>query len=177
MNVWGVGTRLVTSFSCPALGGVYKLTALDENGRRMTPKIKRSDNPEKITNPGLKSVVRMFDPKGQMRGDILFLADEPLPRKRAFRAYHPTFAYLTKNYPRRFTLKELLVPVFRKGKLVYENPDLHTVRRHTLANLEALDATYRRFANPHAYHVSLSSRLFRTKQRLLQQAAKNGARG
>lgn len=172
VDIWGVGTRLVTSFSCPALGGVYKLTALDEGGKRMVPKIKRSDNPEKITNPGLKKVVRMYDKRGQMRGDMLFLDEDSIPEGRSFRAYHPLFSHVFKTYPSRFTMRELMVPIFQKGKLVYQSPHLRTMREQTLKNLEALDAAYKRFHNPHAYHVSLSPTLFAIKQRLLHKAAK-----
>jgi nicotinate phosphoribosyltransferase len=169
IDVWGVGTRLVTSFSCPALGGVYKLTALDEDGERMAPKIKRSDNPEKITNPGLKKPVRMFDSQGQMRGDILFLEEERLPRGRPFRAHHPVFPHMFKKYPDSFHMVELMKPVFRAGKLVYESPSVHEIRKNTLKSLAQLDPAYKRFHNPHVYHVSLSSRLFRVKQALLLQ--------
>lgn len=172
IDLWGIGTRLVTSFSSPALGGVYKLTALDENGKHMVPKIKRSDNPEKITNPGLKKLVRMYDKRGQMRGDVLFLDEEPLPSGRSFRAYHPMFSHVFKKYPRHFAMKELLVPIFQDGELVYETPSIHEIREHTLTSLEQLDAAYKRFHNPHTYHVSLSSRLFKIKQRLLKEAAK-----
>ena len=173
VDIWGVGTRLVTSFSCPALGGVYKLTALDENGNRMVPKIKRSDNPEKITNPGLKKVVRLFDQRSRMRGDVLLLDEERLPKGRSFRAYHPMYPHIYKTYPRRFRMQELLVPVFQKGKLVYRSPNLHQIRKNTLKNLAKMDAAYKRFHNPHTYHVSLSPSLFRTKQHLLRQAAKS----
>ena len=172
IDLWGVGTRLVTSYSTPALGGVYKLTALDENGKKMVPKIKRSDNPEKITNPGVKKLVRVFDRRGQMRGDVLFLEEEELPRGRSFRVYHPMFAHVFKKYPRHFTMEELLVPVFHQGELVYECPSLHKIRGHTLAGLEHLDDAYKRFHNPHTYHVSLSTKLFKTKQRLLKKATK-----
>jgi nicotinate phosphoribosyltransferase len=172
VDLWGVGTRLVTSFSCPALGGVYKLTALDENGKRMAPKIKRSDNFEKIIKPGLKKVVRMYDQGGQMRGDVLFLDQEKILKGRSFRAYHPMFSHVFKNYPKHFTLKELLVPVFKKGKLVYQSPDVHTIREQTFENLAELDPAYKRFHNPHTYHVSLSAHLFGIKQRLLRRAAK-----
>ncbi|UCF82735.1 MAG: nicotinate phosphoribosyltransferase [Desulfobacteraceae bacterium] len=172
VDLWGVGTRLVTSFSCPALGGVYKLTALDDGGERMVPKIKRSDNPGKITNPGRKKVVRMYDQKGLMRGDVLFLDGERIPKGRSFRAYHPMFPYVFKTYPRRFKKKELMVPIFQKSKLVYDNPTVHAIRENTLKNLKQLDAAYKRFHNPHTYHVSLSPSLFRIKQRLLRQAAK-----
>jgi nicotinate phosphoribosyltransferase len=172
VDLWGVGTRLVTSFSCPALGGVYKLTAMDDGGEHMTPKIKRSDNPEKITNPGPKKVVRMYDQWGRMRGDVLFLDEERIPVKRPLRAYHPMFHYVFKTYPRRFKRQELMVPIFQTGKLVYQSPTVHAIREHTLENLKQLDAAYKRFRNPHTYHVSLSPALFRIKQRLMRQAAK-----
>ena len=172
VDIWGVGTRLVTSFSCPALGGVYKLTALDEDDKRMAPKIKRSDNPQKITNPGVKKAVRMYDNRGQMRGDVLFLDDEEIPRKRSFQVHHPMFPHVFKTYPGHFKMQEIMVPIFQKGKLVYDNPDIHKIRKYTLKNLEELDAAYKRFHNPHTYHVSLSPLLFKTKQRLLHEAAK-----
>jgi len=172
VDIWGVGTRLVTSFSCPALGGVYKLTALDEDDKRRTPKIKRSDNPQKITNPGVKKAVRMYDNRGQMRGDVLFLDDEEIPRKRSFQVHHPMFPHVFKTYPGHFKMQEIMVPIFQKGKLVYDSPDIHKIRKYTLKNLEELDAAYKRFHNPHTYHVSLSPLLFKTKQRLLHEAAK-----
>ena len=172
VNIWGIGTRLVTSFSSPALGGVYKLTALDENGERMVPKIKRSDNPEKITNPGLKKVCRMFDQRGRMRGDVLFFADEQIPSATRFRAYHPMFSHVSKSYPKTFRMKEMLVPVFEKGRLVFNSPPVHLIRENTLKNLSQLDAAYKRFQNPHTYHVSLGSHLFKSKQRLLRIAGR-----
>jgi nicotinate phosphoribosyltransferase len=170
VDVWGVGTRLVTSYTTPALGGVYKLTALDEDGKRMVPKIKRSDNPDKITNPGVKKVVRMFDPSGQMRGDVIFLEEERLPRGRSFRAHHPVYPHVYKTYPEDFQMEELLVPIFQKGKLVYKSPPLKEIRDNTLKNLAKLDPAYKRFHNPHVYHVSLSPRLYRVKQMLLKKA-------
>jgi len=176
IDIWGVGTRLVTSYSCPALGGVYKLTALDDDGNRMVPKIKRSDNPEKITNPGLKKVVRAFDKKGRLRGDVLFLEEEKIPKDRSFRVYHPMFHHVFKTYPRSFKVRELMVPIFQKGELVYKSPSVHEIREHTLKNLESLDAAYKRFHNPHTYHVSLSSSLFKIKKRLLSQAARSATR-
>jgi nicotinate phosphoribosyltransferase len=170
IDIWGVGTRLVTSYTSPALGGVYKLTALDEDGKRMVPKIKRSDNPDKITNPGVKKVVRMYDPSGQMRGDVIFLEEERLPRGMSFRAHHPVFPHVSKTYPEAFIMEELLVQVFRKGKLVYKSPPVDKIRENTIQSLARLDAAYKRFHNPHVYHVSLSSRLYRVKQTLLRRA-------
>jgi nicotinate phosphoribosyltransferase len=171
IDIWGIGTRLVTSFSHPALGGVYKLTALDD-GNGMEPKIKRSDNPEKITNPGLKKVVRIYDQRGRMRGDVLFLDEEEIPEGHPIRAYHPLFSHVFKTYPKRFKLRELMVPIFQKGELVYKSPSLHDIREHTLKNLKQLDPAYKRFHNPHTYHISLSPSLFKIKQRLLREAAR-----
>jgi len=176
IDIWGIGTRLATSYSCPALGGVYKLTALDKDGRGMTPKIKRSDNPEKITNPGVKKVVRIYDQRGQMRGDVLFLDGEPLPKGSSFKAFHPMFSHMVKTYPGEFTMREVLVPVFKQGKLVYRSPSMHEIRKTTLKNLEELDDAYKRLHNPHKYHVSLSASLFKTKQDLLHQALSNNSR-
>lgn len=171
IDLWGVGTRLVTSYSAPALGGVYKLTALNEDGNRMVPKIKRSDNPEKITNPGIKKLVRVYDQDGQMRGDVLFLEEERLPKGRTFRAYHPMFPHVFKTYPKEFEIKELLVPIFKEGNLIYRLPKLDQIRNFVVENLKRLDSGYKRFHNPHVYHVSLSPRLFKTKQKLLREAA------
>lgn len=172
IDIWGVGTRLVTSFSSPALGGVYKLTALDEGGEKMIPKIKRSDNPEKITNPGLKKVARMVDPEGRIRGDVVLLDEEKLSKKTPFKVHHPMLPHVHKTYPADFKIRELMVPIFMKGKRVYNGPPLREVRDYTLQNLQELDAAYKRFHNPHTYHVSLSPMLFRTKAQLLRRAIK-----
>lgn len=169
IDIWGVGTRLVTSYSCPALGGVYKLTAIAENGK-MVPKIKRSDNPEKITNPGIKKLVRFYDESGIMRGDVLFLEDESPNPDKPIRAYHPMFPHIYKAYPPGFGREELFVPVFVNGKRVYETPPLKEIQENTKKNLGRLGSEFKRFQNPHVYHVSLSEKLFRVKQELLMNA-------
>ena len=138
----------------------------------MVPKIKRSDNPEKITNPGLKKVVRMYDQKGRMRGDVIFLDEETVRDGIPLKVHHPMFPHVYKTYPKRFKRKELMIPVFKGGKAVYRSPSVHSIREQTLENLKKLDAAYKRFRNPHTYHVSLSPSLFKIKQRLLRQAAK-----
>ncbi len=170
IDIWGVGTKLITSYSSPALGGVYKLTALDKGQGRMVPKIKRSDNPEKITNPGFKRVVRVFDKKGNMRGDVLFLEEEPFPPDRPLQVFHPMLPHLFKTYPKDFQIREIMVPVFKSGRLVYQSPPVHEIRKRTLKNIDNLDNAYKRFRNPHVYHISLSRSLFETKQRLLRKA-------
>ena len=165
IDTWGVGTKLVTAYSTPALGGVYKLTAIEENGR-MQPKIKLSDNPEKITNPGLKKVVRFFDDSNLMRGDIMFLEEELLEAK-PLRGYHSVIPHLSKVYPLQFSRQELLVPIFQGGRLVYPRPSLKKIQENNRRNLEQLGFEFKRFKNPHIYHVSLSRQLMKIKKDLL----------
>jgi nicotinate phosphoribosyltransferase len=169
IDIWGVGTRLVTSYSCPALGGVYKLAAIFENGR-MRPKIKVSDNPEKTTNPGIKKIIRFYDEDNFMRGDLLVLEDEEIPENTPIQAFHPMFSHVRKTYPAHFRKEEILRPIFRAGKLVYEMPSLKKIQETTLANLRTLRAEHKRLHNPHIYHVSLGKRLFEQKQQLIQEA-------
>ncbi|MBA4392409.1 MAG: nicotinate phosphoribosyltransferase [Desulfobacca sp.] len=168
IDSWGVGTKLVTAYSTPALGGVYKLTAIQENGW-MQPKIKLSDNPEKVTNPGLKKVIRFFDDSGLMRGDVMFLEDETLDA-RSLRVYHPTIPHVSKIYPNKFSRRELLIPIFREGRLVYNKPSLGKIQENSRQNLEQLGCEFKRFKNPHIYHVSLSKQLVKTKRDLLREA-------
>jgi nicotinate phosphoribosyltransferase len=168
IDSWGVGTKLVTAFSTPALGGVYKLTAIQENGW-MEPKIKLSDNPEKVTNPGLKKVIRFFDDSGMMRGDVMFLEDEKLESK-PLRVYHPTIPHVSKMYSSKSTREELLVPIFKEGRLIYNKPSLRRIQEHCRQNLGHLASEFKRFKNPHIYHISLSKQLMKTKRDLLRKA-------
>lgn len=168
IDSWGVGTKLVTAYSTPALGGVYKLTAIEENGW-MQPKIKLSDNPEKVTNPGLKRVIRFFDDSGMMRGDVMLLEEEKWEAK-PLRAYHPTIPHVSKVYPPKLSRQELLIPVFQKGQLVYDKPSLKEIQENSQRNLKQLGTEFKRFKNPHIYHVSLSKQLMKAKRDLLRGA-------
>ncbi|HSR11246.1 MAG TPA: nicotinate phosphoribosyltransferase [Thermodesulfobacteriota bacterium] len=169
IDAWGVGTRMVTSYSWPALGGVYKLSAIFENGH-MTPKLKVSDDLEKTTNPGLKKIVRFYDEKNFMRGDSLFFADESLPEGR-LQVFHPMLAHVHKTYPPNFRREEILVPIFKGGRLVYEKPSLPQIQKRTLTALKTnLRPEHKRLQNPHIYHVSLGAKLFRQKQELIKAA-------
>jgi nicotinate phosphoribosyltransferase len=168
IDTWGVGTRLVTAYSTPALGGVYKLTAIEENGR-MLPKIKLSDNPEKVTNPGLKKVIRFFDESNLMRGDVMFLEEEVLEAK-PIKGYHSTIPHVSKVYPPQFSRRELMVTIFKEGRLVYPLPSLKEIQENSRRNLEQLGFEFKRFKNPHIYHVSLSRQLMKIKGDLLRGA-------
>jgi nicotinate phosphoribosyltransferase len=167
IDLWGVGTRLVTSYSCPALGGVYKLSAVFEDGV-MRPKLKVSDDPDKATNPGVKKIIRFYDERNFMRGDLILFEDERLPSGKPIKAFHPILPHVSKTYPVQFRREEILVPIFRDGKLVYSLPKLPEIQKKTLENLTNLRAEHKRLQNPHLYHVSLGENLFAKKQELLK---------
>lgn len=167
IDIWGVGTRLVTSYSCPALGGVYKLSAIFEDGY-MRPKLKVSDDPEKTTNPGIKKVVRFYDERKFMRGDVIVLQEETFPEEGPVKAFHPLLSHISKTYPSHFKREEILIPIIKAGKLVYRRPSLPEIQGHTLQNLKYLRPEHKRLQNPHIYHVSLGEKLFQQKQELLK---------
>jgi len=166
IDIWGVGTRLVTCWDHPALGGVYKLTAVEENGEMM-PRIKVSGDPEKITNPGRNKVVRIFNHDMMMQGDILLREDETVEGSQPVTACHTMYPHIRKAYSPPFEPEELLIPIFVNGELVYERPSLEEIQANTFRNLGRLEPEYKRLTNPHIYKVSLSEKLNRVKERLL----------
>jgi nicotinate phosphoribosyltransferase len=169
IDMWGVGTRLVTSYSCPALGGVYKLSAIFEDGH-LRPKLKVSDDPEKTTNPGVKKVIRYYDEKNLMRGDVIVFEDETFPRGQPLKAFHPMLSHISKTYPGHFKREEILVPIIRDGQLVYPLPALKKIQEKTLESLSHHRPEHKRLQNPHIYHVSLGEKLFQIKQELIKAA-------
>jgi nicotinate phosphoribosyltransferase len=176
IDIWCVGTRLITSYQTPALGVVYKLMAADSEGMKLVPKIKISQNPSKVTNPGVKKIVRFYNGGGRMIGDLLLADDEPLPDGGRVKAHHPMYDYMKKTYYAPYTTEELSVPVFVKGRQVYDPPPLEESRRRAQQQMDSLEPEYKRFSNPHIYKVSLSDRLFDIKKRLLTyHQDKNGA--
>ena len=160
---------MVTSYSCPALGGVYKLSAILEDGE-MKPKLKVSDDPEKTTNPGVKKVYRFYDEKNFMRGDAIVFEDESLAKGQPVRVFHPMLSHISKIYPAQFEREEILVPIIQGGKRVYQNPTLKEIQEKTLRSLTHLRPEHKRLQNPHLYHVSLGEKLFQKKQELLKIA-------
>jgi nicotinate phosphoribosyltransferase len=166
VDQWGVGTRLTTAYSAPALGGVYKLSAVEERGR-MQPRIKRSDDPEKTTQPGLKKVIRFFNPSGKMEGDLICTKEESLPHG-PFRGYHLTNYRPGKIYLPQWTHQELLIPVFQKGRLTYSSPPLPDIQEHARRELARLEDRYKRLDRPARYPVTLSRDLMRLKKGMLK---------
>ncbi|HKZ55531.1 MAG TPA: nicotinate phosphoribosyltransferase [Anaerolineales bacterium] len=168
--VFGVGTRLITSWGEPALGGVYKLVAVHEGGT-WVPAIKISDSPDKTPNPGHKKVWRIYDQRGKATADLLSLDGEDPRQMNPIALYHPSD--LTKRRALRqeevSLIEPLLVDVLVEGKLVYDLPSIEEMRQARLADVERLDPGVRRLVNPHIYHVSLSKRLFELKQGLIEK--------
>ncbi|NDD27486.1 MAG: nicotinate phosphoribosyltransferase [Proteobacteria bacterium] len=176
IDVWGVGTRLVTSHSAPALGGVYKLVAASDSEGSMVPRIKVSSNPEKTTTPGVKQVWRTFDAQGLFAGDIIALDDEDLSSLRGtVRTRHATWLYPPRRVSRGVRIEPLLVPVIKAGRRVYEAPPLSAVRARALSQLSCLRAEHKRFVNADIYWVGLSERLFALRARLIEEASAEAA--
>jgi nicotinate phosphoribosyltransferase len=169
--VYGVGTRLITSRGDAALDGVYKLVAIEKEGRWL-PAIKLSETPAKTINPGDKRVWRLYDRRGLATADLLSLADEELWDKDELVLRHPTEPSIYRSLRREdiSEIEPLLVDVLENGKLVYELPTIEEMRRRRHADVARLDAGVRRLVNPHVYHVSLSERLWERKQALISKA-------
>ena len=169
--VYGVGTRLITSWGDPALGGVYKLVAVQNEGA-WVPAIKVSESPSKTPNPGYKNVWRLYDQRGKATADLVSLEDERPENMDAIVLRHPSdhtkFRSLDREDISEF--ESLLVDVLDQGKLVVGLPDIEEIRRKRMADVERLDSGVRRLMNPHIYHVSLTQRLWDLKQRLIAEA-------
>ena len=167
IDTWGVGTRLITSEDNPALGGVYKMAAEVVDGR-MVPKIKLSDNPAKVTNPGYKMLFRLYGPDGMAIADLIALEEETLDETKPLRIFDPEHSY--KNMlVEQFTARELLVPVFREGRQVYTSPSVAEIRAYARRELDTMWDEYRRLMQPHIYKVDLSDRLYDLKKRLIRE--------
>ncbi len=166
--VYGVGTRLITSYGDPALGGVYKLTAIYEN-ERWKPSIKISENVKKIPNPGAKRLWRIYDERNKANADVLSTADQDLQDGNSITLYHSTDFAIHRRVDRGTLtdVEELLVPIFDQGKQLYEFPDIPEIRNVRDRDLERLDSGVKRLINPHLYHVSLTEELFKIKKKLV----------
>ncbi len=174
--VYGVGTRLITSEGEPALGGVYKLVAVCDEGK-WTPAIKISETPEKTPNPGHKNVWRLYDTRGRASADVLGLDDENLNAMDEITLHHPLKpgAYRTLQREDISEIEPLLVDIIRDGEVVYDRPSLEEMRARRQADVERLDPGVRRLMNPHIYHVSLTQNLWEHKQNLIRALEEDGS--
>ncbi|MBQ1526078.1 MAG: nicotinate phosphoribosyltransferase [Lachnospiraceae bacterium] len=166
---WGVGTNLITSKDNPAFGGVYKLAAVMGEDGKFIPKIKLSENSEKVTNPGNKKIYRVYD-KGtkKIRADLICLEEETVREDEELLLFDPNEPWKKTRLPAGdFELKEILVPVFKKGECVYESPSTMEIRDFCTREKDTLWDETRRFENPHKVYVDLSKKLYDLKMELL----------
>lgn len=170
---WGVGTNLITSKDWPSFGGVYKLVAIkDKETGEFIPKIKISENVVKITNPGNKTIYRLYSKeKKKIIGDLIALADEQYSEDEDILLFDPNATWKkTLVEAGTFKLRELLVKVFDKGVCIYETPDVMAIKEICAKELDTLWDETRRFANPSRVHVDLSDKLYKLKNKLLQDS-------
>jgi nicotinate phosphoribosyltransferase len=168
VDLFGVGERLITSKSEPVFGGVYKLVAVEENNE-IIPKIKLSENVDKITNPGFKQVWRLFDKEsGKAIADVLTRNDEVIDESKPYELFDPEYTWKRKTVT-NFTAKRQLIKLFDKGTCVYESPKLSEIKRYCKEQIDTLWDEVKRFENPHNYYVDLSKPLWEIKERLLQE--------
>ena len=168
IDLFGVGERLITARSEPVFGGVYKLAAVEDEAGNVIPKIKISENVGKITNPHFKKVYRLFgNDTGKAIADYLTVYDETLDETKPLRLFDPDATWKAQEIT-NFTARELQVPIFKNGELVYQKPSLDDIRTYCLQQVDTLWDEVKRFDNPHNYYVDLSQKLWDIKYGLLK---------
>ena len=168
---WGVGTHLITSKDWPSFGGVYKLAAVKDKKGTFIPKIKLSENTEKITNPGNKTIYRVYEKEtGKVKADLICLVGEKFSENKPLLLFDPAEPWKkTKMEPGTFTLREMMVPVFKNGECVYTSPKVMDIRAYCQEELATLWDETRRLVNPHKVYVDLSAKLYDIKINLLDK--------
>ena len=168
---WGVGTNLITSKDCPSFGGVYKLAAIQDGEGNFIPKIKLSENSEKVTNPGNKTIYRVYEKEsGKIKADLICLVEEHFDEQQPLLLFDPLEPWKkTRLAGGSYTLRELMVPVFKQGKCCYTSPKVMEIRAICQKELDTLWPETRRLINPHQVYVDLSQKLYDMKIQLLNQ--------
>jgi nicotinate phosphoribosyltransferase len=165
ITVWGVGTKLITAHDEPALGGVYKLTAIRSKGNPWKYKLKLSEQSNKISNPGLLQI-RRYSAGNENVADVIYdLEHNGLSE--GCTMIDPLDATRQKHIPKETAFSDLLVPIFRKGKLIYKSPSIHEIKENAKKNLEYFHPGIKRFLNPHKYPVGIEKDLFKLKTDLI----------
>ena len=168
IDSFGVGERLITARSEPVFGGVYKLTAIEENGE-IIPKIKVSENVGKITTPGFKQLYRLFSKNtGKAIADVVTLHDEKIDTSKPYEIFHPLYTWKKKTLT-NFYAQKLLVKIFDKGQCIYDSPPIDKIRDYCSEQIDTLWEEVKRFESPHEYFVDLSEPLWDIKDRLLKE--------
>lgn len=168
---WGVGTNLITSKDCPSFGGVYKLAAIENDEGELVPKIKISENSEKVTNPGNKTIYRIYEKdSGKLKADLICLVGEQFDPEQKMKLFDPLETWKKTTLPGgSYTMKELLVPIFKNGECVYTSPSVMEIREYSRQDLDTLWDECRRLTNPHKVYVDLSRKLYDLKRELLNR--------
>jgi nicotinate phosphoribosyltransferase len=164
INVWGIGTKLVTAYDQPALGGVFKLAAIKNESGKWDYKLKLSEQAIKISTPGIQQVRRFSDAKGFV-SDMIFSIENPLTGKVTM--VDPYDFTRNRSFPESMAYEDLLVPVFKNGELVYTLPSIHETRKRVQEQLSRFHKGIKRFVNPHTYPVGLEKELFEMKTELI----------
>lgn len=169
IDAFGVGERLITAKAQPVFGGVYKLVAIEKDGK-IVPKIKVSENVEKITNPGFKELYRLYDNKtNRAVADVITLDGENIPSDEAYEIFDPNNIWKRKNIY-DFTPKKLRVKIFEKGNLIYDKPSLEDIRNYVKDQIDGLWEEILRFENPQTYYVDLSQNLWNMRKEMIESA-------
>lgn len=169
IDSWGVGTNLITSKDCPSFGGVYKLAAIENEEGQLVPKIKISENSEKITNPGNKTIYRIYEKDtGKIKADLICFFDEVIDEGKDLLLFDPQDTWKkTKLAGGSYTVKEILVPIFRNGECIYQSPSVKEIAAYCKEEKDTLWEETLRLFYPHQVYVDLSQKLYDEKQRLL----------
>lgn len=172
IDIWGVGTKLITSSDWPSLGGVYKLSAAMENGE-LVPKIKLSEDPQKINNPGYKRVVRIYNKTtNKAEADLMMLADETIDESKPLKVFHPIYTWKTKIFYNYYT-KDLLEPLFIDGKLATNRYKVKEIKEYAQKEKDSFWPQYLRISSPERYKVDLSEKLWELKNELIEMRKKD----
>lgn len=169
IDIWGIGTKLITAFDQPALGAVYKLASIEDENGQMVDTIKISGNPEKVSTPGLKKVYRIINTLNhKSEGDYITLQHEQPENEEKLKMFHPIHTFVSK-FVTNFEAKELHHKIFDNGKLVYETPSLKEMQNYTIENLELLWDEYKRALHPEEYPVDLSQACWENKMKNIEE--------
>ncbi len=169
IDAWGVGTKLITAYDQPSLGGVYKLVSIDDGKGHMRNAMKLTNNPAKITTPAKKQVWRITKRSdGKSEGDYITIGDENPNREKSLFMFHPQYTYINKRLT-DFRAIPLLKTIFKNGRQVYHEPSVQDIKRHATASLASLWPEYKRQLNPQKYPVDLSKQCWRNKQTTIKQ--------
>ena len=167
IDIFGVGERLITAKSDPVFGGVYKLVAIEENGK-VIPKIKISDNPAKITTPHFKKLYRIYDKEtNKAKADLISVYDEKYDESKPLTIFDAEHTWKTQTFT-NYTIRDMKEPIYLKGKRVYDLPSLEEIRSYAKEEMNRLWDEMLRFEHPHKYYVDLSEKLWKIKLDLIK---------